>query len=63
MASVNGSRIKNWDPSPGVEFSSTVPRNFSTPFFTTSMPTPRPETSVILSTVEKPGRKIKLFTS
>ena len=29
-------------------------------FFTTSMPTPRPDTSVTWSAVEKPGAKIRL---
>ena len=36
------------------------PPSASTFFFTTSIPTPRPETSVTFSAVEKPGRKIKV---
>ena len=32
-------------------------------FFTTSMPTPRPDTSVTTSAVEKPGSKIRFQTS
>ena len=38
---------------------STVPPIFSMFVFTTSMPTPRPETLVTFSAVEKPGRKIR----
>ena len=32
-------------------------------FLTTSMPTPRPDTSVICAAVEKPGAKISCHTS
>lgn len=39
---------------------STCPPIFSMLFFTTSMPTPRPETLVTCAAVEKPGAKIKL---
>ena len=50
-------------PVPGLDCTSTVPPILSMLVFTTSMPTPRPETLVTLSAVEKPGRKIRLVAS
>ncbi len=48
---------------PGCEETVTRPRIDSMFRFTTSMPTPRPETSVTFSAVENPGTKIRLKTS
>ena len=58
IASVSGSFIVNFVPSPGTESTSNTPLSRRMFFFTTSIPTPRPETSVIWSAVEKPGVKI-----
>ena len=63
MASVNGSRTRTVMPWPSAESISTVPPSAVMFFFTTSMPTPRPETSVTCSAVEKPGAKIRPQTS
>src|SRR5690625_5386042 len=59
MASVRGTLIFNRVPSPSFESISTVPLSWAILVFTTSMPTPRPETSEISFLVEKPGAKIK----
>ena len=58
MASVSGSLIENVVPLPGSVWISMRPRSASMFRRTTSMPTPRPEISVIFSAVEKPGWKI-----
>ena len=55
MARVKGSLMINFDPWPGLEFISTLPLSFSMAFFTTSIPTPRPDMSVISLAVENPG--------
>ena len=60
MASVSGSRTVMVVPLPGTESISTVPRRASMARLTTSMPTPRPETLVTVSEVEKPGKKMRL---
>ena len=44
-------------------WTSAVPPILSILVLTTSMPTPRPETLVIVSAVENPGRKISAMTS
>ena len=58
MASVSGSVMMKREPLPSVERTSIVPPSSLTFRRTTSMPTPRPETSVVCSAVEKPGMKI-----
>ena len=55
IAIVSGSLILNVDPRPTSEVISIFPRSFSMFRFTTSMPTPRPETDVTFSAVENPG--------
>ena len=45
-------------PWPATVSMSTLPRSFSMLRRTTSMPTPRPETSLTTSAVEKPAAKI-----
>src|SRR5208337_3357973 len=51
------------EPSPLVEVMCTVPLRRSRTVRTTSMPTPRPETSVISEAVLKPGSKMRLRVS
>ena len=63
IASVSGSFIVNFVPSPCTESTSKTPLRRRMFFFTTSMPTPRPETSVTWSAVEKPGVKISSMIS
>ena len=63
MASVSGILMRNVVPMPTRLCTSIVPPIFSMFVFTTSMPTPRPETFVTAAAVEKPGRKIRLVTS
>ena len=46
-------------PWPATLFRSMVPPIFSILVFTTSMPTPRPDTAVTTAAVEKPARKMK----
>jgi hypothetical protein len=58
MASVNGSLMRKAEPRPGAESISIFPPSRSRLVFTTSMPTPRPDTSLTFSAVETPGRKI-----
>ena len=50
-------------PSPRVESTLTVPPIRSMLVFTTSMPTPRPDTLVTFVAVEKPGWKTSIMTS
>ncbi len=52
MASVRGMRKRSVVPLPGCESISTLPPIFSTLVRTTSIPTPRPLTLVILAAVE-----------
>ena len=63
IANVSGILILTVVPCPSLLCTSTVPPIFSTLVFTTSMPTPRPDTLVTFSAVENPGRKIKLIAS
>ena len=63
MASVSGRRTLTLMPWPSAESISTVPPSAVMFRLTTSMPTPRPETSVTTSAVEKPGAKIRPQTS
>jgi hypothetical protein len=58
MASVSGSDSETRVPWPGVLVTSTQPPRCSMLLRTTSMPTPRPETSVTTLAVEKPGMKM-----
>ena len=58
IASVSGSDRSIRVPRPGSLCTRMEPRSESTSRLTTSMPTPRPETSVTFVAVEKPGRKI-----
>ena len=60
MASVSGTRMLSRLPRPGSESISTVPLSWPMRVLTTSMPTPRPDTSDISSLVEKPAAKIRL---
>ena len=62
MASVIGSLIEKTDPRPGAEETVIVPFMRSMFVSTTSRPTPRPERSVIMPFVEKPGRKTRPST-
>ena len=55
MASVSGILMTKVDPLPWADLISIVPPIFSMLVFTTSMPTPRPDTLVTLAAVEKPG--------
>ena len=57
IASVSGRRISAQVPSPGSEVSVTSPPSSRIATRTASMPTPRPEMSVVVSEVEKPGWK------
>jgi hypothetical protein len=63
IASVSGSEIRIVVPKPFAERMSMVPPIAVMLRLTTSMPTPRPETSVTVSAVEKPGAKISCQTS
>ncbi len=63
MASVSGSKMRMVVPLPALDWISTWPPISWMFLFTTSMPTPRPETSVTCSAVEKPGAKISMPTS
>ena len=59
MASVSGILMVKVVPWPATLFRSIVPPIFSILVFTTSMPTPRPDTAVTTAAVEKPARKMK----
>ena len=63
IASVSGIFSLTVEPSPGRLVMSTTPPIFSMLDFTTSMPTPRPETLVTVCAVEKPGWKIRFSAS
>ena len=63
MAKVRGSLILIVVPLPGKDSISISPPNLSRLVLTTSMPTPRPDTSVIFSAIEKPGINIKYIFS
>ena len=58
MARVSGILIRKVVPRPATDDSSMVPPMRSILVRTTSMPTPRPETLVTFSAVEKPARKM-----
>ena len=55
IASVSGRRSVTVVPSPGRVERSIDPRMFSIVRFTTSMPTPRPDSAEMVCAVEKPG--------
>ncbi len=59
IASVRGILITKRVPCPGTLCSAMLPPMRSMLVFTTSMPTPRPDTAVTLAAVEKPGRRMK----
>ena len=59
IASVSGIMNVNVEPSPSTVLTLTLPPMRSMLVRTTSMPTPRPDTSVTLAAVEKPGAKIR----
>ena len=59
MASVSGMRIRTVVPRPTGLWMSMEPPIFSMFVFTTSIPTPRPESVVTVCAVEKPGMKIR----
>ena len=63
MARVRGSWMMNLVPTPGTVSTSTRPFRRSMDFSTTSRPTPRPETSVTASAVEKPSEKMSWIAS
>ena len=58
VAPVSGNAIEMRVPAPGSEAISMRPFNFWMLLLTTSMPTPRPDTSVTSAAVENPGAKI-----
>ncbi len=60
IASVSGRKMRKVVPWPSSVVISTRPLIDSMLRRTTSMPTPRPETSVTFSAVEKPGAKMRL---
>jgi hypothetical protein len=60
IARVSGTLITTREPWPLVENTFTVPLSWEILVLTTSMPTPRPDTSEISVLVEKPGAKIRL---
>ena len=55
IARVSGSRMVNVVPWPRTLRTSTAPLRFSIRLLTMSMPTPRPEISVMVSAVLRPG--------
>ena len=59
-ASVSGSDRMKREPAPGVDCTTTRPPTSWMFLRTTSMPTPRPETSDTSAAVEKPGAKISM---
>ena len=61
MASVSGILMVKWCRGPASEYTSIVPPIWSMLARTTSMPTPRPDTLVIFSAVEKPAEKMKFW--
>ena len=63
IAKVKGILIFTVVPRPRTVWISTVPPIFSILVFTTSMPTPRPETFVTFSAVENPGTKTRFTAS
>ena len=60
---VSGRMIEKREPWPGLDEISMRPRMASTFLRTTSMPTPRPDTSVTTAAVENPGSKMSCQTS
>ncbi|EKD83147.1 MAG: hypothetical protein ACD_39C00859G0001 [uncultured bacterium] len=63
MARVRGSLIRKEEPLPSSEMISTLPPRLSMLALTTSMPTPRPESSETCSAVDRPGRKTRFCFS
>ena len=63
IASVSGMRMIIAVPTPGWESIVSEPSRSSMLVLTTSMPTPRPDTSVTCWAVEKPGSRIKANSS
>ena len=61
IASVSGILMVKLRPTPATDFTSTVPPIWSILLRTTSMPTPRPDTLVMVAAVEKPGVKMNLW--
>ena len=59
MASVSGTRMVTTEPRPGLLRTESVPLSARTLRRTTSIPTPRPESSVTDCDVENPGAKTK----
>jgi hypothetical protein len=58
MARVSGRRMLNVVPLPSSDCISTCPYSASMLLFTTSMPTPRPDTSVTVLAVDEPGANV-----
>ena len=63
IASVTGRVIVNFVPVPSSDCTSITPPSREMFVFTTSMPTPRPERSVIAERVLKPGMKMRFSAS
>ncbi len=64
MASVSGMVSLNVVPCPMTESTSSEPLSFSTTNSrTTSIPTPRPEISVMMAAVENPASKMRYVAS
>jgi hypothetical protein len=63
IASVSGIVSRQVVPLPRVDSTSTEPPMRSMLVFTTSIPTPRPDTLVTFWAVEKPGWKTSIITS
>ena len=61
IASVSGILMVKLRPWPRTDWTSMLPPIWSMLLRTTSMPTPRPDTLVILAAVEKPGVKMNLW--
>ena len=63
IARVTGRVIENLVPLPTSVVTSIMPLSLAMLVLTMSMPTPRPETSLACSRVEKPGAKMRLMAS
>lgn len=63
IAIVSGRRTVTLQPSPGLLVKRTVPLRDSMLLLTTSIPTPRPETSLTFCAVESPGAKMSACSS
>ena len=60
---MSGKLILNLVPTPSSVWTSIRPLTLAISVFTTSMPTPRPESSLTSRRVVKPGRKMRLIAS